>query len=296
MKKIPCLIVVLFAGGVLQAQTFTETIKKELSFEKKSEANAFMLFNINGDVTITGYDGDKILIEAEKKIIAKTNTRSEKGKQEIQIGVLDRADTLLVFIEGICSSFGRHEKNKNGRSKWNGYGYNWEGCNGRDCEQEYDYEMNFTIKVPSSINILVSTVNNGDVVVENVNKFVLANNVNGSIRLNKISGATYASTINGDVDLTYVGNPPGDSRYYTLNGDINANFKKGLAADVSFESFNGDLYTNVEQLESLAVNLEKKSTSKGTKYKIGGRRYRIGEGGVLLDFETFNGNVYIKEL
>ncbi len=296
MKKIIQLIILLFVSAGLQAQTFTETLKKELSFGKKSEANALMLFNISGDIHVVGYEGDKILLEVEKKIIAKTSARLEKGKQEIQIGVLDRADTLLVFVDGVCNSFGKSTKNRNERSKWNGYGYNWNNCNGRDCEKEYEYEMNFTIKVPTSINILVSTVNNGDVVVENVNKFVLADNVNGSIRLSNIAGATHASTINGNVDLNYTSNPPGDSRYYSLNGDINAHFKKGLAAELRFESFNGDLYTNVDQLESIPVSMEKKSTSKGMKYKIGGTRYRIGKGGVLLDFETFNGNVYVKEL
>jgi DUF4097 and DUF4098 domain-containing protein YvlB len=296
MKKIFRLAGLLLAGLTVQAQTFTETIKKELTFEKKSDANALMLFNVSGDVKVSGYDGDKIIIEVEKKISGKTTDRLEAGKKEIQLGVLNRADTLLVYTEGICNSFGKMAKNKNRRSKWNGYGYNWDDCNGRDCEKQYDYEMNFSVKVPRNIHVLISTVNNGDVVIENTGKSVVADNVNGSIRLTNIAGATNASTINGNVDLNYVSNPPGDSRYYSLNGDINANFKKGLTADLSFESFNGDLYTNVEQLESMPVSMEKKSMAKGVKYKIGGARYRIGKGGVHLDFETFNGDVYLKEL
>ncbi len=31
------------------------------------------------------------------------------------------------------------------------------------------------------------------------------------------------------------------------------------------------------------------------KYKVKGNQYQIGSGGMLLDFETFNGNVYLKE-
>ena len=296
MKKIFQLTGLLLAGFATQAQTFTEAIKKELSFEKKSEANALMLFNISGDVKVIGYEGDKILIEVERKIIGKTQARLELGKKEIQLGILDRADTLIVYTEGVCNSFGKSTRKENWRAKWNGYGYNWDGCKGRDCDKEYDYEMNYSIKVPRNIHVVISAINNGDVVIENTSKSVSADNVNGSIRLTNISGATYASTINGDVDLNYTSNPPGDSRYYSLNGDINANFKKGLTADLSFESFNGDLYTNVDQLESIPVTMEKKSTSKGVKYKIGGTRYRIGKGGVHLDFETFNGDVYVKEL
>jgi DUF4097 and DUF4098 domain-containing protein YvlB len=286
----------LLGISICSAQTFSEKITKELSFEKKGDNNTLMIFNINGDVKVEGYDGDKILIEVDKQINGKTQARTDKGKQEIQLGIMDRADTLLVYVQGVCNEFGKmNKKNGNWQSKWNNWGYNWNGCRGRDCDKEYDYEMNFTIKVPKSVNLFASTVNDGEININNVKGFLLADNVNGSIRLKNISGATNASTINGDVDLDYTSNPPGDSRYYSLNGDINANFKKGLSANLAFESFNGEFYTNVDRLESLPVTVEKKAKGDGIKYKVGGSRYKIGNGGVFLDFETFNGNVYLKE-
>jgi DUF4097 and DUF4098 domain-containing protein YvlB len=43
--------------------------------------------------------------------------------------------------------------------------------------------------------------------------------------------------------------------------------------------------------------VQKKAKGKGIKYKVGGKcNLKIGNGNVLLDFETFNGNVYVKEL
>src|SRR5258708_8533903 len=134
------------------AQSFAEKITKELSFEKKGPNNTLMVFNINGDVKVEGYSGDKILIDVEKKINGKTKERIENGKQEIQLGVLDRADTLLVYVKGICSEFGRSGKKNNWQSKWNGWGYNWGDCgHGRnDCKKETDYQMAFTLKRPPS--------------------------------------------------------------------------------------------------------------------------------------------------
>lgn len=298
MKKNLSTIFMMLAYTLVQAQTFTENIKKEFVFEKKSDANALMLFNISGDIKISGYDGDKILIEVERKIIAKTEARLEAGKQEINLGLLDKADTLILYTTGICNVFGKSEKpnHKRNNRKYNGYGYDWDNCNGRGPEKTYDYELNFIIKVPRNIHVMASTINNGDIRIDNTTQSVVANNINGSISLENISGSTQVSTINGNVDLNYVNNPPGNSRYYTLNGDINANFKKGLKAELTFESYNGELYTNVDQLVAVPASLEKKESAKGLKYKVGGARYRIGSGGVLLDFETFNGNVYIKEM
>ncbi len=278
------------------SQIFNEKITKEVSFEKKGN-NTLMIFNINGDVKVEGYPGDKVLIEVSKHISAKTEARLEKGKQEIQLGVLDRADTLLVYVKGICNEFGKIKKKKDHwQGKWNGWGYNWSDCRGGDCNnKEYDYEMDFTIKVPSSVSVFASTVNGGDVEVTGINGYLMADNVNGSIRLKNISGTTNASTINGSVDLDYSSNPSGDSKYYSLNGDINANFIKGLTAQLTFKSFNGDFYSSINDISPMAVVVEKYNKGEGIQYKVNGNRYRVRQGGPLLDFETFNGDVFLRE-
>jgi len=296
MKKLISFVVVCLIVGPVFGQIHTEKITKELQFEKKNAGNAVMIFNINGDVKVTGYDGDRIIVEVEKTVRAKTDARLEKGKTELQLGVLDRADTIMLFVQVGCQSFGKQDKKRHG-GRLNGWGYDWDNCNGRgnDCNRlEYDYEMNFTIKVPMNIHVAASTINDGDVVLQNIKGNVQADNINGSIELTNIAGPTYASTINGDVDLDYSKNPNGECRFYTLNGDINANFVKGLAANVAFESFNGNLYTNIDKLETLPATV-KQTKGDGIKYKIGGNQYKVGAGGFLLDIETFNGNAYLKE-
>jgi hypothetical protein len=294
------IITCMLLSGWIQfslAQTHTEKLTKEFAFEKPGAGNTLMVSNISGSVKVSGYEGDKVIVEVTKTITAKTEARLERGKRELSLGVIDRADTIILYINGLCSQFGQHRKSNWGKYS-GGWGYNWNGChedNGWHKDEGYDYKLEFTIKVPDRSNVVVSTVNKGEIMVERVVGSVVANNVNGGIKLTSITGPTNANTINGDVDLDYTRNPEGDCRYYTLNGDINANFKKGLAADLSFETFNGSLYTNVSRLESLPGTLEKKIKGEGVTYKLGGNRYKVGDGGVLLDFETFNGNVYLKE-
>jgi DUF4097 and DUF4098 domain-containing protein YvlB len=282
----------------VSAQVHIEKISKELKFEKQGTANALMVANINGSVIVQGYTGDRILVEVTKTIKAKTETRLQKGKDEIAVGVIDRADTIILFVDGVCNKFGRNgEQGKRNRSRYN-WGYDWNDCNrGKDWRERegYDYSLDFTIKVPQGVSVLLSTINGGDITVENVAGAVSADNINGSIKMKNLAGKTFASTINGDVDLEYDKNPDQDCRYYTLNGDINALFQKGLAADLGFESFNGSFYTNVETLEHVPVTLEKKNTNGGIRFKVNGSRFKVGKGGAYLDFETFNGDVYLKE-
>ena len=289
MKHIVKILLIL--GSVtLYAQTFTETIKEEFKFEKPNPNNTMILANINGDITVEGYAGDKILIEAERTIHAKTDERLEKGKAEMQLRKIDRYDTIIFFVGGGCQDF--VFEHKRGRNRW---GYEWD-CPDRNCKPEYDYKFDFTVKVPNGMNVEISTINEGNVKITQVKGAVKANNVNGAIALSGLEGPAQAHTINGDVDLDYTKNPNAPCQFYTLNGDINANFQKGLAANMSFKSFNGDLYTNLDNMTTLPTELEKIESKNGIKLKVGGKtKYKIGQGGALLDFETFNGDAIIKE-
>jgi len=277
----------------LQAQTFTETISKELVFEKRSPANAMMIANIFGGVKVVAYEGEKVIVEVKKSIYAKTDARLEKGRTEVQLGIIDRADTLILYVRDGCHEFtrsGRGKLNKSWqRTHW-GYQMNW-----NDCHLSYDYKMDFVVKVPAALHLDISTINDGDLVVENVAGSVRVRNVNGSIRLENLKSEADAHTINGDVDIVYAQNPSKDCRFYSLNGNINAIFQPGLSASVAFESFNGSFYTNISRIENLPVAVEKSGQGEGVKYRINGNRYQVGRGGVLLDFETFNGNLYLKE-
>ena len=84
------------------------------------------------------------------------------------------------------------------RSKSN---HRYRNCNGKNCIDEYDYKMNFLVRVPRSVHVTVSTINDGDVVVENMHGKVNAENINGAIKLTDLTQAATASTINGNVDV-----------------------------------------------------------------------------------------------
>jgi DUF4097 and DUF4098 domain-containing protein YvlB len=277
------------------AQSHTEKITREFSFENKGSANALIVANVNGNVKVEGYSGEKILVEVTKHITAKTPERLEKGMSEISLGVVDLADTIILYVDGLCGGFGRDDhKSRNYKQSGKDWNYSWSrDC--RDCNLGYDYKLDFVIRLPSTVNLDASTINHGDVSVSHVNGIVAATNINGNIQLEDLTQESLASTINGNVDIVYARNPLTNCRFYSLNGDINAWFQKGLAATMSFESFNGNFFTNIDRLEALPAEVEKSDTSKGVKYKINGNRYKIGAGGATLDFETFNGNVYLKE-
>ena len=285
MKRI-LIIVLVFCTLVGSAQMKEEKIRQEYQFEKENAANVFQLANIFGSIEVIVHKEQKIVLEARKIINAKTIERLDLGIKETGISLLDRYDTLIVFAASPCHEFKKRDSKI-------GYAYNW-----NNCQLKYDYKFDMKLFVPAKTNLVLSTVNDGDIKVTGVKGDIMVRNVNGAIQLENVEGRVEAHTINGDLDVNYGINPTKDSRYYTLNGDIHAFFNSGLAAKISFKSFNGDMYTNLPSLVSLRGDLSVKKLEEGggIKFKIDDRRMlQTRNGNVVLDFETFNGDAYIKE-
>lgn len=285
MKK---LIIPILSGAVLsctnapaQDPKFTETIKKEFVV---SPSSVLAVYNIDGFIKVEGYDGNKVLIEVEKNISGKTNEIVEEGKQEFKLEFEQKADSLIAYtIEPFDS-----RPNRN-RDRWNKNEYR---------KIQYRYNLNYTIKVPKSMNLVVSTINNGDIVITDVSGFMKVNNINGKITVKNAQKANEIRTINGDVNINYTALPPENAQYYTLNGNLNIVYPTNFSADCEFKTFQGDFYTDFEDVEKLPARVTKtvSETDKGTTHKLSkGSIIRIGSGGKNLKFETFNGNIYIKK-
>lgn len=266
------------------AQEFKEHVSKEFT-ASKAAGSALAIYNVNGFINVEGYSGDKVVIEIEKSIAAKNNQDLETGKKEFQLQFEQKGDSIVAYIAEPFDSRPRRRWNKG--DKWD-----------NDREVHYDFTLNFTVKVPNRMNLIVSTINRGNVTVKDMDGTLKVRNINGAITLTNVKGTTDAHTINGNLDVDYVANPPGSSSYYTLNGDIRVSYPANFSADLQFRTFQGKFYTDFPNAEILPVQAVKttQQTSNGTVYKLNkDTAIRLGNGGKTVKFETFNGSIYIKK-
>jgi len=265
-----------------QKLEFKEHITKEFSLPGTASGNTVAVYNLNGSVKVEGYNGEKVVINVDKTITAKTQEILNQGKEEFKLNFEQKDDSIVVYISEPYDT--RPKRN------WN---------NGdRHRKIEYHDNLEFTIKVPFAINLNVSTVNGGDVTVNDVTGLLAVSNVNGAIKLTNAKGTSKVHTINGNVEANYLVVPPGDSQFKTLNGDIKISYPSTFAADCQFKTFNGEFYTDFPNTETLPVKVIKNNENKSEKtvYKLETEtRIRFGSGGKSYHFETFNGNIYIKK-
>jgi hypothetical protein len=266
-----------------RAQEFKEHISKEFELSKAAGAGTtFSVYNISGFIKVQGYEGTKVLVEIDKTISADDAQWLEIGKKEFKLGLEQTGDSITAYIAEPYDS----------RPHYNRY----QRDNGR--EVRYDYRLDFTVKVPYGVSLNISTVNDGDISVKDVSGDLYVNNVNGAISVVNAKGTTYAHTVNGDVVLSYLSAPSGQSSYYTINGEIRVTYPSSLSADLQFKSMNGEFFTDFPNAEVLPVQATKNKETHGgaTVYRLDKTTsVRVGSGGKTFKFETLNGNIYIKK-
>ncbi|WP_350290270.1 DUF4097 family beta strand repeat-containing protein [uncultured Croceitalea sp.] len=267
-----------------QRQVFKEQIKKEIAFESSGKQNTLILNNIFGFVKVEGYEGNQIQLVVDKKITADNITDLETGKKELLVKVLKKGNKVVVYPS---APFMKFDQDK----------FQYYCCNQEYEEPAYEHQTDFTLRVPKNIKLDISTVNDGELTIKNMRgDFIKANNVNGGISLINITGQTKVHCINGEVKISYADNPKVSSKYYSLNGDINVTYQNTLSADVSFKSMNGELFTDFD-IQKQFNRTSKSSENKKTKFKYESKPVvQIGKGGIDYDFETLNGNVFIKKI
>lgn len=266
-------------------EEFKDHITKEYTVQKAA-GSILTIYNLEGSIKVQGYAGDKIVIEVDETIGGKDKEILEQGKKEVKLGFEQVGDSVVAYIMEPWDT--RPHDWRDGDDDWR-----W-----HHRRIEYRCVLNYTVKVPYSTNVRVGTVNNGDITVKDVAGKLNVSNVNGGIDIANAKNTTRATTVNGDLNVSYLSNPTEPSSYYTLNGRLTVAFQPNLSADLQFKSMNGAFYTDFDNTQLMAPTVVKNQQTRenGTVYKLNkDTQLRIGSGGRLFKFETLNGNIYIKK-
>jgi DUF4097 and DUF4098 domain-containing protein YvlB len=264
-------------------EQFKEHISKQYPIQK-TEGSILTIYNLEGSIKVEGYAGDKVVIEVDKTISAKTQTVLEEGKKEVKLGFEQIGDSVVAYM---IEPWDTRPHDWGNRDRWEDHK-----------KIEYRCNLEYTVKVPFNMALRISTINDGEILVKDVSGLLHVNNVNGGITVVNAKATTKAHTVNGLITINYLSNPVGDCSYYTVNGKITVTYPSNLSADLQFKSMNGAYYTDFANVEVLPtkVNITKDKRGDGTLYKINKNSdVRIGSGGKLFKFETLNGNIYIQK-
>lgn len=157
----------------------------------------------------------------------------------------------------------------------------------------------FEIEVPKNFSLKISTINKGDIYVENVNGTMDISNINGKITLKDISGSVSADALNKDIIVNFIKVTPNVAMAFSsMNGDIDITFPKNLKANIKVKSDRGEIYTDFDLKEKPSkAEITKGDSDKGSAYRVKIEKWIIGEingGGAEMLFKNFNGDVILR--
>lgn len=283
-----------FISSGLFAQNSVNYFKKDLAFTAIEADNLLVINNIYGDIEVESYEGNTIRLETKKTIIADSPALRQEGVEEIEIGVIEKEKIIFIYMKTPCYALSADRITEQALRQREFGWKTWKDC---QWKPKYAYRLDYLVKIPANINLEVSTINEGQILIKGVQKAIDANNVNGNITIEGAMGPLNVHTVNGKVTVDYLKLPTEDASFYSLNGNINIDCPKNLAAQVLFKSFNGELYTDMEDVKPISPIVERKQVKKeqGISLKINPKNgFQVGKGGPTLDIETFNANAYLK--
>lgn len=264
--KVLLLIISLIFSKKIAAQD-NEKIVVPLAQPGKAGYLEVNLFS--GSIKVTGYSGKEVIVIAESK---ETDHEEHGEKKEAQGMKRIKNNSMELEVE--------------------------EKDNKVEVRSNSMQNMNLTIQVPYNFSLNLKTVNEGDLIVENVTGEIEADNVNGEIKMKDIGGSAVLNTVNGGIDVFFKEIDKGKPMAFTtLNGDLNISFPADIKSTIKMRSEMGEIYTDFDiQPSSNAGKVEKVQDGKGTKYKL--EKWITGNvngGGPEYTFKTMNGNIYIKK-
>lgn len=220
--------------------------------------------NINGQIEIDSWNGDKVELEAIKR----TNYGDEElQKVHIIVNRIDdelKVETKYSAIENVRVS------------------------------------VDMKIKVPENVtvgsiettngNIMISNTKgnttaittNGNIAISNVEGYITASSSNGALDIQRTTGIGDLSTTNGKIEA-HVLDIREDIDIRCTNGGITVYIDPSLDANIEMETTNGHISMN--EIELVVTRLESTHV-EGV----------IGEGGNTIDIRTTNGNVNLNKL
>ena len=162
----------------------------------------------------------------------------------------------------------------------------------------WNNKMDLMIEVPYGFDVKVSSYNDGDILISNVDGEVEVTTYNGGVTAENISGSVIATTYNGEIKVSFNKVREGaPMSYSTYNGDIDITFPANLKALFKMKTEQGEILSGFD-MKMIETGPVQKTDTKSSTYKVVIDQWVKGEvngGGPEISMRNYNGDVIIRK-
>lgn len=290
MKKQLIIIAILFfiTLSTAFAQNTGEFVVPLTDPNKRGKLKAHLNY---GSITIKGSPRKDVLIKY--KAIAEGEEDDDTRDEEKRLKPLPRINTK--------TNSGSDGKNA-GLKKISGGTMDLEVTENdnsvRVNSDSWSNKLKLEIELPSGFDLNVSTYNDGDLMISNIQGELEINNYNGEIIAETISGSVVATTYNGEIKVTFDKvTEATPMSFSTFNGDIDLTFPASLKATFKMKTEQGEILSGFDMAMIKSGSIQKKDTKSGT-YKVVIDEWVKGDingGGPEFSIKNYNGDIIIRK-
>jgi hypothetical protein len=302
MKKCSlCFIgaILIFCLGILSFSQEEKTDRATVSFSDPSKPGLIEVSVHRGSITLKGYEGKEVLIEAKVRTKKLKGTEVEKLRSRVEERVAREREREM-----------EEEEEKKRKSIEGMRLIKPPAVTGLTVEEENNemeigvssmkQTVDMMIQVPYRTSLELNAHMDGDITVENVTGDIEVNHHIGALNLTGISGTVVAHTHAGDVIVTFTKVTPDKPMFFsTWSGDIDVTFPANIKADLKMKSERGEIYSDFDiQIERTLQRVEEDKRAEGGKYEISFDKYitgKISGGGPELVFNTYAGDILVRK-
>jgi DUF4097 and DUF4098 domain-containing protein YvlB len=224
---------------------------------------------ITGGITVKAHDGKDIIVEAHARNHDDDDDNDRPGPKRLTIA----STGLNVEEENNEVNIGTESPNR---------------------------AVDLVIQVPVHTSLHLRAINDGDINVSGVDGELDVDDINGSVTLTNIAGSAVAHALNGKLTASFTRINAKPMAFSSLNGDVDVTFPADLKANVSLRSDNGDVFSDfdVNMQAQPSQPVVEDGRTHGGKYKVKMDktvRGTINGGGPEMQFNNFNGQIYIRK-
>ena len=257
---------------MIAARTFAQSESTEqLTVPLSSPGKPYSLkvHLVQGSIKVVSYDGKDVIIN----VSSSDNNEEESGKIENGMKRISTHGSFEVTARELDNVVTVNTGNPN-------------------------KTVNLDLKIPQDVKLKLGTVNNGEILVENVRGELEVNNVNDKITLTNISGSVVANTVNGDVEVTFKAvDPKAPMAFSTLNGDVRVTLPADTKANLKLKSDQGEIYSDFDiDIDKTTPKVDK--TSEPGMYKLKKDDWVLGKingGGPEMMMKNMHGDIFVKK-
>ena len=310
------LIIIVFSSSICFSKE--KRYDHEVEFGD-SKGNRMIQFGGNGNLNVTGYEGNKVLVSSNENIFEQDDKANEKAKGLRKIAgggfniINNKKENIIIISRPLDKHIDLDIKVPNNITLKFGSDVNRHSWGNRTLATQIlkgIYGGNKKGPQNNPISVIVNNVLGGvfsgiiegDVNVNNFSGIIEVNTVQGSIRVENINGEVIASTVEGDINITFNKLNKEKTLYFsTVNGDIDITFPKGTNADIMARTMEGDVYSGFDGDVTLGREIEDETATTEPQNNFSNifqSNYittRINGGGQEIYLSTIDGNVYIRK-